>query len=1669
MEYTNETRRKLYQECVNSWKKRLFLASSETRKQAEELENMNAYHGSALFVRQAGEEYQRSGKGLLSVFFKKKYKSLVKAFVDRKYLEDFYGILDKQNQFPYSRGWYRRTVRSAEYTPFLEESFRLLLDYRTLGFYGGSLEKYLKNELSPEWLDMKRSQTYWCRMTLVDHMIAARIDAGDAAIIGLVREMILSDNNTAILTTDVIRGIVKSSDHELHQLLADFLVAARLQEGVRQAICENADCGTVAGFLTIFDAICDHDLIRYAAVKRAVATWTGIGSYEDADRISAKVVEDIRGAVDDVTKALEFTESNDSIHILIGLWSLGFRDVQDAIRVMKKYLVVGTRNQILTMSYYNRQLQAPVFTQAVAKEVIKRYADMEEPEYVAAFLPSYLGDINSLVGRAITYKRNQKGENEYVYASIPVTEGFRNAAEAREQFGYLKDIYEKLPKKKLVYSPCVFPWYGVELTKSDLVKRMCCIAYMLQEETLILSAAKLLEQIDSDGYPGRGSWVRLLLHKVETMEQQECLVTLIQDKSTSAREAAYELLKDRSLTREQYLQLEGFLRFKNSDIRSHVLELLGKQEPAELCASVKRLLLAENEELREGGRSLELQMKKEPILDQEGYGIYEPGVAVEFPKETCDKAFLKDYFSVPAGQLEEIFEKLRKFLDDNGEREYKNARGETVLLENGFYAASYDQSLPVEERYPFKELWMEFYEREIGSPDLLNLLIAAAQPIQENKPSEILEEERKMLGSVVEVNQRYRPYRRQYTSDYQILIFQIMRSIYGTGQLRRVGLELLKYMVTELPEKRRWYSFLHPATSWQPAYEEQRSIARDFLITSLTREAVSFGSDEEFQESFRLCYQMDQAFRFREMAEKNRRPYYYSSREDNHNLLGILEYVKACVLGMIPKDMVYKAIFETYGLSFSLQELGLLYKEKWYPYEKQRLRPFLTEEEVSGDEVNHDSAFFAAANEIYQQTVDCILDVELKRGDLPTVFSESAVKIQRFYGMDRLVQILVALGKDKLNRSQYYGWRRGAVSRQESFSHLLKVSWPLPEEGPEKLSQLLKCTKVTRQRLIEVAMYAPQWMDIFEKYLEYPGFTLGCYYFMAHMNEYFDDRKKAVIARYTPLTIEELNQGAFDVNWFTEAYEQLGEDRFDQLYDAAKYISDGGKHARARKYADAALGRVTEQELEQAILEKRNKDLLMSYGLVPFSGKAQLVHRYEFIQRFRKESSQFGAQRRASESAAADMALRNLAMKAGYEDVTRLSLAMETELVRAYKSSFAWQQVEDCRIRLAVDELGNSVILCEKNEKSLKSVPAALKKNETVIQMKELQRKLREQYARTVKMFETAMETGEWFGMGELVNLLDNPVTAAVVGALVFVTEDGKIFGFPGAEGLHAADDSLQTLDPNTRLRVAHAFDLYQAGVWHSYQEYFYRKAQEGTMRKQPFKQVFRELYVKLPEETDMLHSLMFAGNQIQPKKTVACLKGRRWVADYEDGLQKIYYKQDIVARIYALADWFSPSDMEEPTLEWVEFSNRKTCEPIAIKDVPDIIYSEVMRDVDLAVSVAHAGGVDPETSHSTIEMRKVIVSFNLPLFGLTNVELSGSHAFVSGKLGRYSIHLGSGVIHQVGGHQIHVLPVHSQNRGKLFLPFVDEDPKTAEIMSKIVLFAGDEKIKDPYILEQII
>jgi hypothetical protein len=54
-----------------------------------------------------------------------------------------------------------------------------------------------------------------------------------------------------------------------------------------------------------------------------------------------------------------------------------------------------------------------------------------------------------------------------------------------------------------------------------------------------------------------------------------------------------------------------------------------------------------------------------------------------------------------------------------------------------------------------------------------------------------------------------------------------------------------------------------------------------------------------------------------------------------------------------------------------------------------------------------------------------------------------------------------------------------------------------------------------------------------------------------------------------------------------------------------------------------------------------------------------------------------------------------------------------------------------------------------------------------------------------------------------------------------------------------------------------------------------------------------------------------------------------------------------------------------------------------------------------------------------------------------------------------------------MGRGALSILPVHSQHRGNLFLPFLDEDPKTAEKVSKVLLLAQDVTIKAPTVLSQ--
>ena len=118
-----------------------------------------------------------------SEFMRKKYKKLVDLYAGKAFAEDFYYIIDKFNQFPYSHSVYRRSVRTKSYLPCLEHVFRLLYACRVMNFYECTLADYLLDRLPEEKLDYKRHPVYGFTMQYLDDLIAGgRLTGGDEAV-----------------------------------------------------------------------------------------------------------------------------------------------------------------------------------------------------------------------------------------------------------------------------------------------------------------------------------------------------------------------------------------------------------------------------------------------------------------------------------------------------------------------------------------------------------------------------------------------------------------------------------------------------------------------------------------------------------------------------------------------------------------------------------------------------------------------------------------------------------------------------------------------------------------------------------------------------------------------------------------------------------------------------------------------------------------------------------------------------------------------------------------------------------------------------------------------------------------------------------------------------------------------------------------------------------------------------------------------------------------------------------------------------------------------------------------------------------------------------------------------------------------------------------------------
>ena len=1530
------------------------------------------------------------------------------------------------------------------------------------------------------------------------------------------------------------------------------LLAAQRQEGLRQVILETIDEAHPDAFARMLRVILDNDLCRFSAVIRAVNVWFGFGMEALNNRAANVTIAQTLAFLEDADARQEAIAHGDPNALYLALWAGATHNADDVLPL-------------------------------AANLLDPKVEDSGERRYVAAYFLTQLSLAPARVALVPALDDPDPHVKWTAFGGIAhgmPLDRFPDMFERMERF-----LASSGGKEDRAFAPIVWPW---QVTTANMTGAAGSLLTTLGDR----SPRRLLPYLPLMYSYQRGTAIDLILKAQDREPDTRALLfRFVEDRDMIVVEKALAALKKLRLAPDEVQSVEGLLKRTGSEYRRGVQNLLLAQSDGDALQSAGRLLGASNAPQRAAGLEMLDQMlragrdadacretarafsatpvkktetetrllgsllnpKREEATLQNGLGLFDPAQRTISPPPVSRPVRMITPAAVAClKSLDDLIETNREMPLD-----LKTYEGtEEQLLGNMQYgfpsppiptakttAASEVSDTEGEEaespRPPLNDLWETWYaDRLAGLRDgdgleILRALLAG--PFQngsyrrrwnyDKTPQWLTDLNTALFGEVEKLEPR-----RQYLVDK---VIQWLLRAHAPDGAAEFLLDAIETLLARVPLAEIEKSTDSDRFSWR----------NDLLLTAWIGQARTFRAQSPH------LWTDAQDVRFYQMLKWLDQPTKADGEaaSDKTGKTGLLQQAGASIKNLLTgKQASVLPQPTSFSLIAHMPRLKPLFAETLRAYQlnaatEADLLDHLVGEaestrygyssgrelgELSGRSLPAWSEAYPFLKPLVERVRERILEVELVRGDAPTAATNLARALRWSGGTAVLLNVLHLLGKDTLTRSGTGSYD----SRINSFSHLIRVAYPDKTDTAGDFARQVREAKISDARLIELAMYAPQWAGFVEQTLGWPLLAEAVWWIHAHTKDHqwnvvqeLKDEWAAQSAERTPLTSQSLMEGAVDVAWFHRVYDALGAERWKALDEAAKYASSSGGHKRAQLFADAMLGRLDKPALLARIKDKRNQDALRALGLIPLeggsveseAGEADALARYKTVQEFVRTCRQFGAQRQESEKRAASTAMENLARTSGYADPARLEWAMEASAVADLANGPVSVEAGGAVVTLSIDPFGKPQIAITKAGKPLKAVPAAAKKDPAVMELQERKRDIDRQKSRMRLSLEQAMCRGDRFTARELPNLMAHPVLAPMLRSVVFIADapnaldalnasdanssetskgssengnersrqDGMENAMENAAGLSLGGDKIAgypvpfgralrthsgeeiALEPDMTLRIAHPYDLLHTGEWDKWQSDCFRQE-----RVQPFKQIFRELYVLTPNESDQKNiSHRYDGQQLNPKQAMALLGSRGWVSAYESGPRRTFHDANLTACLWFFEGYTTPAEVEGLTVNGVYFTSRGGWQPLPLTQVPPRVFSEAMRDLDLVVSVAHQGGVDPEASASTVEMRASLLRESLALLKINNVRLQGSHALVDGKLGTYTVHLGSANVHRQPGGALCLVPVHSQHRGRLFLPFADDDPKTAEVISKVLLLANDTQIKDPILLEQIL
>jgi hypothetical protein len=276
---------------------------------------------------------------------------------------------------------------------------------------------------------------------------------------------------------------------------------------------------------------------------------------------------------------------------------------------------------------------------------------------------------------------------------------------------------------------------------------------------------------------------------------------------------------------------------------------------------------------------------------------------------------------------------------------------------------------------------------------------------------------------------------------------------------------------------------------------------------------------------------------------------------------------------------------------------------------------------------------------------------------------------------------------------------------------------------------------------------------------------------------------------------------------------------------------------------------------------------------------------------------------------------------------------------------------------------------------------------------------------------------------------------------------------------------------------------------------------------RQPFKQAHREVYILTDaERATETYSNRFAAHILRQHQLQALCQQRGWKYTLQgqwDGFN--LPSLDLPRWGLRVEFWVEGSDADNAPVsahgiylyvstDQVRFTRIGDHTPLPLTDIPPLVLSEVMRDIDLFVGVCSVGN-DPawlDTGpaganlyrdywwrfsfgdlSASAETRRAVLERILPRLPKLADRWSLADRFlvVRGELRTYKIHLGSGnILMEPNDEYLCIVPGGGSDNvgsGQIFLPF-EGDTVLSVILSKALLLADDRSITDSTITRQI-